>query len=156
MPAPPTETGDEHVATSGAQLRYLTDTVSTATPARLIVMLYDRLGLDLRRAADAFERNARFEAAPHLLHAQQIIAELLSSLRTELWPGGKDLASLYSFLLRELISVNAEGDVERLTAITEITTELRNTWDEAASVTAATNNAENSTAPAGSAIAWVG
>jgi flagellar protein FliS len=120
------------VSNNQMQQRYLRDAVSTASPARLIVMLYDRLGLDLRRAVECFDADQRFDAAPHLIHGQQILAELMSSLRTDVWPEGEKLSSLYSYLLRELIATNGDGDASRLTAVTEIVTGLRNSWAEAA------------------------
>lgn len=119
------------MSTSPAQLRYLTDAVSTATPARLVVMLYDRLGLDLRRATEAHAVDDRYTASGHLLHAQQIIAELMSSLRLELWPDGKNLASLYSFILGELIAVNGKPDLARLAKVSEIVSGLRESWSQA-------------------------
>ena len=36
-----------------ARLRYVTDSVETASPARLLVQLYDRLVLDLNRGEQA-------------------------------------------------------------------------------------------------------
>jgi flagellar protein FliS len=151
------------VATNGAQLRYLTDTVSTATPARLIVMLYDRLDLDLRRASEAFGKAEPFEAAPHLIHAQQIIAELMTSLRTELWPEGEKLASLYGFLLRELIAINADADAERLAAVTVIVCGLRDTWAQAGLIVAQDKSTRDgrldqavSATETTRAVAWVG
>jgi flagellar protein FliS len=110
--------------------RYLADTVATATPARRIVLLYDRLWLDLQRAqagADAGDLAAR----DHLQHAQQIVAELLGSLDLVAWPGGADLASLYGYLLTELIAEAGQSRPGRLALITRIVSDLRGTWQQA-------------------------
>lgn len=125
------------MATNPAQSRYLADTVSTATPAQLVVMLYDRLGLDLSRAGQAMAAADRFGIAENLLHAQQILAELLSSLRQDEWDGAGDLASIYAFLIRELVGIRAEQNVAKLAACAEIVRNLRATWQQAAIVLAA-------------------
>jgi flagellar protein FliS len=133
-------------------MRYLADAVSTATPARLIVMLYDRLGLDVRRAIVAQQRGDRLEASSQIAHAQQIIAELMSSLRPDVWSGAPDLFSLYGFLLGELIAVNAEPDVQRLSSVSEIVADLRESWHQAGLVAQQAAAEDAPTSP----MAWVG
>ena len=64
--------------------RYLADAVATATPARRIVLLYDRLWLDVQRAQAATD--AGEPTRDQLQHAQQIVAELLGSLDLAAWP----------------------------------------------------------------------
>src|SRR3954462_9325926 len=89
---------------------YLEASVATASPARLLVMLCDRLVLDLTRGLDA-QRSSDFETAHReLLHAQEIVLELRSSLRTEEWEGGPGLASLYDFLHQEMVRANVSRD----------------------------------------------
>jgi flagellar protein FliS len=120
------------VATNPAQSRYLADTVSTATPAQLVVMLYDRLGLDLVKAGQAFATDDRAEVSACLLHAHLILAELLANLRTDVWDGADNLASLYSFLIRELVSIRMETNLKRLASCLGIVRGLRSAWSEAA------------------------
>jgi flagellar protein FliS len=113
-----------------ARARYLADAVATATPARRIVLLYDRLWLDIQRA-QAAQDCADPTARDHLQHAQQIVAELLGSLDVAAWSGAADLASLYSYLLRELISEVLEPQPGRLAATTKIVSDLRASWQQA-------------------------
>ena len=110
--------------------RYLTDSVSTASPGRLLVMLYDRLCLDLERAAAAVTDGRRDVASAALLHAQDILLELRGSLRTEGWPAGQQLADIYSFLLAELMDANLRQDAEKIAASLAVVEPLRNTWRE--------------------------
>lgn len=112
-----------------ARARYLADAVATATPARRIVLLYDRLWLDLQRAQAAVDAQA--PAGDFLLHAQQIIAELLGSLDVEAWAGGADLAGLYGYLLTELIAEAGQSRPGRLAVLTKIVGDLRGTWKQA-------------------------
>ncbi len=58
---------------AAVRARYLDDAVATASPAKLLTMLYDRLVLDLERAETAQRAGDRAGAGPHLLHAQDIV-----------------------------------------------------------------------------------
>lgn len=113
-----------------ARARYLADAVATATPARRIVLLYDRLWLDIQRA-QAAQDCGDISARDHLQHAQQIVAELLGSLDVTAWSGAADLAGLYSYLLRELIAEVLQPRPGRLAATTKIVSDLRSSWQQA-------------------------
>jgi len=121
--------------------RYLADSVATASPAKLLVMLYDRLVLDITRGEEAL-RNGNFqEGSKQLLHAQDIVLELRTSLEVGSWEGGPGLAQLYDFLLSELIAANVKRDPERAAGARILTEPLRDAWREAAAATAATSPA---------------
>ena len=138
-----------------ARARYLADAVATATPARRIVLLYDRLWLDIQRAQaaqDCGEAGAR----DHLQHAQQIIAELLGSLDVTGWSGAADLASLYSYLLRELIAEVLEPRPGRLAAATKIVFDLRTSWQQAEAQLQGGASAQSATGAEGREAARVG
>ncbi|MCF6378246.1 flagellar export chaperone FliS [Nocardioides KLBMP 9356] len=115
---------------------YLQASVETASPARLLVMLYDRLALDCRRALAAQEGADHASAHSNLLHAQEIVAHLQSSLRPELWAGGPALSSLYSHLLVHLVRANVDRDVEKTAHCLELVEGLGAAWREAAAETA--------------------
>ena len=74
--------------------RFQQDSIITATPAQLLVMLYDRLLLDMGRAEKAMRAGNRVEGHKNLTHAQDIIAELMSSLRMDVWDGAQGLMGL--------------------------------------------------------------
>lgn len=112
--------------------RYVDDTVSTASPAKLLTMLYDRLVLDLQRAETAQRAGDRGGAGPHLTHAQDIVAELASTLDVSAWDGAQQLLSVYTFLLTELVGANIAGDADRTAACRELVEPLRDAWHEAA------------------------
>lgn len=116
-----------------ARARYLADAVATATPAKRIVLLYDRLWLDIQRAQAALDSTASADPTgrDHLQHAQQIVAELLGSLDTAAWSGAADLASLYGFLLSELIGEGLESRPGRLATASRIVADLRASWQQA-------------------------
>jgi flagellar protein FliS len=125
-------------APASVRARYLSDGVTTASPQQLLVMLYDRLALDLERAEDALVGKDREAAHVQLMHAQEIVLELRSSLQVEVWEGGPRLAALYSWVIGELIQANLKGDVRRVRDCRKIVEPLRDAWREAAASLAGT------------------
>jgi flagellar secretion chaperone FliS len=117
--------------------RYLGDSVSTSSPQQLLVMLYDRLALDLERAEAALSGGDRPAANEQLQHAQEIVLELRASLRVEIWDGGPRLAALYGWLLTELVQANVKGDLRRVADCRRIVEPLRDAWRQAAAALAA-------------------
>jgi flagellar protein FliS len=125
-------------AAAALRARYLGDSVATATPQQLLVMLYDRLALDLARAESALAEGDRREAGDQLKHAQDIVFELRGSLRVEAWEGGPRLAALYTWLVNELVQANVKGDRNRVASCRQVVEPLRDAWRQAAASLAAT------------------
>jgi len=113
--------------------RYLADVAATASPAKLLLMLFDRLVVDLVRGEEALAAGNRSGANTHLLHAQDIVTELHVSLNLDAWEGAAGLASLET----ELVNANVRGDLAQVTAIRGLMEPLRDTWREAAMAAAA-------------------
>ncbi len=117
--------------------RYLADAVATATPARLVTMLYERLCRDLRMAISALEEGAsapgsKEQASAQLLHAQDIVIELRSALRPEVWSGGPALAELYTWMLTTLIRANVQKDATMVREVLSAAEGLAEAWVAAA------------------------
>ena len=117
---------------SSARNAYLEQSVATASPARLLVMLYDRLVLDLTRAAEAQDANDIATASSNLIHAQEIVLELRTSLKMDVWEGASRLASIYAWLHSELVRANISKDVAITRDCLKIVEPLAETWREAA------------------------
>lgn len=128
--------------------RYLDDTVATASPGKLLCMLYDRLVLDLERAEAEQRAGDRAAAGPHLIHAQDIVHELMASLDVAAWDGAPQLMSVYAFLLTEMVGANVAGDAERTAACRELVEPLRDSWHQAAQEVAVTTTPLEVTATA--------
>jgi flagellar protein FliS len=120
------------MSAASLRARYLGASIATASPQQLLVMLYDRLALDLERGHDALVAGDREAAGEQLKHAQEIVLELRASLKIEVWDGGPRLAALYSWLLTELIAANVKGDLRRVGDCRKIVEPLRDAWREAA------------------------
>ncbi|WP_217184129.1 flagellar export chaperone FliS [Streptomyces sp. AC495_CC817] len=119
-----------------AKQQYLEQQVASASPARLLTLLYDRLLVDIDRAAAAQEASDWTAAAGHLTHAQQIVAELASSL-TDAWDGAAELRSIYTYLTGRLIAANISRDREATGECRELVAPLRDAWHQAATASSA-------------------
>ncbi len=121
---------------NAARTAYVGNAITTASPARLLVMLCDRLVLDVERAARAQAAGDRVETHNQLVHAQAIVAELSSSLRPDGWRGGKELAALYEYLGRRLVEANTRDDRRATAEALGLCRSIRDTWREAAMLAA--------------------
>ncbi|MCZ2836516.1 flagellar export chaperone FliS [Modestobacter sp. VKM Ac-2985] len=120
------------MSTASLRARYLGDTVTTASPQRLLVMLYDRLALDLERGHAALTAGDRDAATEQLQHAQDVVFGLLESLQVDAWDGAPRLAALYNWLITELGQAILKADLRRVADCRKIVEPLRDAWREAA------------------------
>ena len=94
--------------------------------------VYDRLVLDLNRAEEALRSGDRNSASQQLIHAQDILLELRTSLNMDAWDGADRLAQIYTFLLTELVGANIQADADRVLSCRRLVEPLRDAWREAA------------------------
>jgi flagellar protein FliS len=128
------------MSAASLRARYIGDSVATASPQQILVMLYDRLALDLERAQKAVAAGDRSEAGEQLQHAQAIVLELLSSLQVDAWEGGPRLAALYNWLISELVQANLKLDTNRISSCRQVVEPLRDAWRQAAATLAGTTS----------------
>lgn len=124
MPAKRKQSADEYLQTA----------VFSASPSRLLIMLLDRLYLDMQRAEHAISAGTPQSAGPHLLHAQDIVTELTATLKVDAWEGAKNVQALYLFLYSSLVSANVTKDLDQVLECQELVGELRDTWTQAANL----------------------
>ena len=123
--------------TTAAQLRsrYAREAVTTASPARLVTMLYDRLVRDLDDAelaiSQADPQAAHAHAAPRPGHRAGALRRA-STCRS--WDGGPGLQSLYTWLLERLVAANSAKDAAMVAECREVVEPLREAWHEAANL----------------------
>ncbi len=111
---------------------YARNAVLSASPARLLTMLYDRLLLDLVRAEEA-QQNANWPvASENLIHAQAIITELLGTLKTDVWDGAENLQAIYTYSLSALVNANVGRNAKLTRECIDLLEPLRLAWHEAA------------------------
>lgn len=119
-----------------ARAQYNQDAILSASPSRLLTMLFDRLMLDLQRAEAAQSEQDWGRASGYLIHAQDIVAELAGTLDVDRWDGGQNLLAIYLFSSTKLVSANVEHSIERTREVITIMEPLRQTWHEAAAIVA--------------------
>lgn len=118
----------------GAKNPYIKDTVATASPQRLLVMLYDRLVLDLTRAESAIDVRDHGGAHNALVHAQDIICELRATLDLEIWPEGQQLGLVYDYLGELLIDANLRKDITPIGTCKTLIEPIHDAWREVAGI----------------------
>jgi flagellar protein FliS len=123
-------------ASAKALAVYQNAAVTTASPMRLVVMLYERLVRDMRTAETALGGGDAVTANDQLKHAQEIILELRASLDTTRWEAGEHLARLYDFLHDELVSANTSKDPGRVASCRALVEPLLDAWQTATAATA--------------------
>lgn len=107
--------------------------IETATPERLLLMLYDGAIRFLNVAQQAMHDKQIETSHNNLLKAEAIIIELMSVLNFEI--GGdiaKNLFALYDFMYRHLVQANIKKDPQMVQEVVDLLTDLRKTWAEAA------------------------
>lgn len=106
--------------------RYREAELASASPGQLVVMLYDKMLLTLRRARVAMEARDIEQHTDQVLLVVDMVTELRVSLDRE--RGGEiagQLDALYGYMLRELFEANRRQDVARLDVVLGIAGELR-------------------------------
>ncbi len=115
--------------------QYKNNQVVTASPEKLLIMLYDGAIRFVRQARLAIEEQRTADKAQAISKAIAIITEFDNTLDHEI--GGEiaaDLSRLYDFMVRELTAVNVRNDAERLAPVEKILLELRSAFAEAAEI----------------------
>ncbi len=113
---------------------YISDTVSTASPQRLLVMLYDRLVLDLSRAELAITSHDHNGAHGALVHAQDIVIELRATLDLEIWPQGQQLGMIYDYVLDLMVDANLRKDAAPVSECKMLIEPIHDAWRSIAGI----------------------
>lgn len=110
--------------------QYKQNTVLTATPEELTLMLYDG-GIKFMNVAKYNMEMDRVEKSHvALLRAQDIIIELVASLNMD-YELSNNLKDLYDFIIANLIDANINKETKPIEEALEILTEIRDTWKQA-------------------------
>ncbi len=111
---------------------YKQASVNTATPGRLLLMLYDGLIRFMNEAGLALKENQTEKAHRALIRAQEIVLELRSTLDYDKAPELCDsLHSLYTYFYEKLIEANRAKSSAPVDEITGMVKELRDAFRQA-------------------------
>jgi flagellar protein FliS len=111
--------------------QYRQNSVETATPTRMVVMLYDGAVRFLAQALPAMRAHQYDQQSLNIGKAQAIIAHLRDTLNFEV--GGAvagHLNSVYVGLFDALTDANIHDKPERVEQVMEVLRELREAWVE--------------------------
>lgn len=113
---------------------YKQNSVTTASPAELTLMLYNGCLKFLTRAKKAIEEKNIEEKNTNIQKTQAIIAELMSTLKTDL-EVSQQMLPLYDYMNRRLIEANINNDIAIIEEVEGLVTEFRDTWKEVIKIT---------------------
>ncbi|WP_309672457.1 flagellar export chaperone FliS [Gemmatimonas sp.] len=107
--------------------------IQSASPERLVVIVFEQLVVNLERARIAMDRNDIELRVTSLRRARGLVGELLATLDFEKGgPLATQLADLYQFMLYELVDIGQRKDVVTLRKLVNIATSLRDAFTAAA------------------------
>ena len=121
-------------AQTNAYNAYKQNSVTTASPGELTLMLYNGCLKFLGKAKIAIEEKNIEEKNIHLQKAQAIIAELMSTLNMEI-EISKQMLPLYEYMNRRLVEANIQNDIAIIEEVEGLVTEFRDTWKEVLKIT---------------------
>jgi flagellar secretion chaperone FliS len=108
---------------------YKQNSVSTASPGELTLMLYNGCLKFLNKAKQAMNENNIQERNTNLQKAQRIIQELMMTLNQE-YEIAKQMMVMYEYMNRRLIEANIKNDISIVEEVEGFVTEFRDTWKE--------------------------
>jgi flagellar protein FliS len=120
-----------------ASKAYTESSVLTASPERLVVMLYDGAIRFLHQAAAAMEGGDRQQAQYRLRRADAIVDELNLSLDMTQGELPSHLRAIYLFCRRQIVEAIVQQAVEPIRVVIGLLAELRQSWDRLAREAAA-------------------
>lgn len=121
-------------AQSSAYNAYKQNSVTTASPGELTLMLYNGCLKFLGKAKQAIDEKNIQEKNNNLQRSQAIIAELMSTLNMDM-DISKQMLPLYEYMNRRLVEANINNDVAIIEEVEGLVTEFRDTWKEVLKIT---------------------
>jgi flagellar protein FliS len=109
---------------------YRQQQILTATPERLILMLYNGCLKFMGESAVAMEEKDVQKAHNSCVKAQDIVSELMSVLNMD-YPISKELYALYEYVNHQLLQANLKKDPQHIANAKVVITNIRDGWMEA-------------------------
>ena len=113
---------------------YANNKINTASPADLVLMLYEGAIKFCNIAIVAIENHDIQKAHTNIMKVERIIEEFQASLNHK-YTTAKDFDEVYSYLMTRLIQANIKKDKEILEEVLKHLRTMRDTWKEVMKLT---------------------
>jgi len=117
------------LATQSVHQAYKNNSVSTASPGELTLMLYNGCLKFLGKAKVAITEKNIQEKNINLQKSQNIIQELMVTLNMNI-EISKSMMQMYEYMNHRLIEANIKNSVEVIEEVEGYVTEFRDTWKQ--------------------------
>lgn len=108
---------------------YQQNSINTASPGRLLLMLYEGAVKFCRFAEIAIDEGSIEKRHNNIYKAKKIIQELSYTLNRDI-EISEQLGALYAYIERQLILANIHSDKEKIKEVREILEELKEAWEQ--------------------------
>lgn len=117
------------MAINNPQQAYANNSVATASPGELTLMLYNGCLKFIRFAERAMADKNIEQKNVNIQKAQAIVRELSITLKTDT-DTAKNMLALYDYLYSRLVDANVQNDPAILKEVEEFVKEFRDTWKQ--------------------------
>ena len=117
------------MALPNAYAQYSNNKVLTASPAELVLMLYDGAIKFCNIAVVAIDAKDIPKAHTNIIKAQKIIDHLRITLEMS-YPVAQDFDNIYAYVAKRLVEANVSKDKEILEEVCTHLRSVRDTWKE--------------------------
>ena len=121
-------------AQTNAYNAYKQNSVTTASPGELTLMLYNGCIKFIGLAKKAIDNKSIEQRNYNIQRAQAIISELMATLNMDV-AISKQMLPLYEYINHRLTEANIKNDVTILDEVEGLVTEFRDTWKEVIKIT---------------------
>jgi flagellar secretion chaperone FliS len=117
------------VAINNPYAAYQQNSVTTASPGEVTLMLYNGCLKFIKQASLAMENKQIETKNTNIQKAQKIIRELMLTLNMDL-EISKNMSVLYEYMNHRLTEANVKNDQSILTEVEGLVVEFRDTWKQ--------------------------
>lgn len=118
------------MATINPYQAYQQNSVMTASPQELTLMLYNGSLKFMKMAKRAMAEKNFEEKNTNIIKAQNIVQELRITLDLDIEMSA-GLAQMYEYMYSRLLDANTKNDLAALEEVETLMTDMRNTWKQA-------------------------
>lgn len=119
---------------NNAAQAYQTNSINTASPADLTMMLYNGGIKFIKQTKTAIQEKKLDKAHEYNVRVQDILNELIITLNRD-YPISEQFLLLYDYMLQRLVEANLKKDIDILEEVEGYFVQFRDTWKEAMALT---------------------